>query len=816
MTRQTTPSSLPFRRLRRRLRHRLACGASALLLAALAPQAANAASLDIPAQPLADALMAFGRQADVQILFSQDMVRGLRAPRLNGEMSVREGLAALLAGSGLTFDMDGGSIVLTRPGGAGDGDGDGDGAVVLDPVRVAGSGGETATGPVHGYVARRSATATKTDTPLIEVPQSISVITPEQLEHRNVHEESEAFLYSAGVFSQAFGGKVSPYNNFYYIRGFPTSFGGNTVDGLSNAVNYSYEPYAFERIEVLRGPASVLYGQSDPGGLVNRVSKRPTAEPVREAEIEVGTYDWKQASVDLGGAANEDGTILVRLTALGRDAHMPVDFAHGQDVEDDRLFVAPAVTFNFTPDTTLTLLGSRLETQAHSVMAFIRQGYEVSDIRIDQDRGTFFDYEDTSLGYVFDHRFANGLAIGQTLKTKRMDYGYVSLAQANVIDAPLPGGRIVPRSAFGFDERREDVLVDTRATKTFSFGGMEHTVLAGFDYQWLQDRYSFLWGPAPSLDLRAPDYDQPFAAPAPYMTVNAESHNKGLYLQEQAKIADRWVITLGLRHDWAETTSEDLLAGGTLTEKNDATTGRAGLTYLFDNGVAPYVSYAESFLPTSGSTAGGAAFEPTEGRQIEAGVKYQPATFPATFTAAVYQLTKQNVTTPDPLVPGASVQTGEIRSRGLELEATAEWTPGLKTQAAYTFTDAEITRSNNGNEGDTPQRAPRHMASLWVDYALPAAVADGLSVGGGVRYVGRSYAWDATLALPQRYENDAYTLADMALRYDLGAASPTLEGATAALNIGNLFGTDYQTCYTRWDCQAGTPRTAVASLTYRW
>ena len=202
--------------------------------------------------------------------------------------------------------------------------------------------------------------------------------------------------------------------------------------------------------------------------------------------------------------------------------------------------------------------------------------------------------------------------------------------------------------------------------------------------------------------------------------------------------------------------------------------------------------------------------------QYEAGIKYQPPGFAGNFTAAVFNLTKQNVTSADPENIGFGVQTGEIRSRGVELEATAELTERLKLQAAYTYTNAEITKSNDGNEGDTPSLTPKHMASLWMDYELPAAIADGVSIGGGIRYVGSSFAWESTADLPDRETNASYTLFDAAIRYDLGKVNPRFEGARVALNLANIFDKEYQVCYSRFDCQPGVPRTVIGSLSYRW
>lgn len=790
------------------LRWRAVIVGTAGFLLATAPAVVQAAALDIPAQPLADALVMLGRQAGLQILFDSGQVQGVRSPAVRGDLEVERALDTLLAGTGIVYQISGNSVVLSRPSAA-------SGATVLPPVQVAGYA-ERATGPVQGYVAQQTATGTKTDTPLIEVPQSISVVTPEQIRDRNAQTESEALLYTVGVFAQPFGTTLNQANNFYRIRGFATSSGGSYVDSLVSPVNYRYEPYGYERIEVLRGPTSVLFGQADPGGLINRVSKRPTAENIREVELQYGTDNWKQLSFDVGGAVDAEGKVLFRLVGVGRDADAGVDWAYGQDLRNDRQYIAPAVTVNITPDTSLTLLASRLKETADQIVPYTAPGYVVTNIRLDQEPGTYNKYEDYSFGYAFQHAFSDSLQFQQNLRMSYMDYDYVTLGQTNSVNSAPTAGRYIERYGFGFKERREDFTVDSRLQKKLTWGITEHTILVGFDYQRLEDKFSFSYGDAPPLDLLAIDYNQTIPTPDAFMTNRSTSYNKGVYLQDQVKIDGRWVLTLGVRKDWSTTKTEDLLYGGSQTATDDDVSYRAGLTYLFDNGLAPYVSYTESFLPTGGTDASGGAFKPTTGQQYEVGVKYQPTGFRGLFTAALFDLTKQNVTTTDPDNVGFSVQTGEVRSRGLELEATAELAKGLKLQAAYTFVDAEVTKSNSGNEGDEPAQTPRHLASMWLDYALPTAVLQGVSVGGGVRHVSSTFAWDATTASPERMKNDAYTLFDAAIRYDLGKIDSRFEGARLALNVSNLFDKEYQVCYSRFDCQPGVSRTVIGSVAYRW
>ena len=770
-------------------------------------------------QPLAGALAAVGRQANARILFSPDLVQGRQTRGISGEMSLEAALTRLLDGTGLVFTIDGDTVTLARPGDMAAG-----GALVLEPLSITAQQLEDIHGRVEGFVATRAGSGTKTSTPLVEVPQSISVITRDQLDARNVQQDSEALLYTPGVFAQPFGGDFNQFNPFYRIRGFPTSFGGSYVDDLVSPVNYRDEPYGVERYEVLRGPTSMLYGQSDPGGLINRTSRRPPSEPWHEIEVQYGNYDRKQLAFDLGGPVEvSGGDVLYRLTFLGRNADDAVDYDHGQSIPDNRLFVAPAATVKVTEDTTLTLLGSALVDDIGQPSVYVTPGYRTTRTRLDQPGADDFDYDQQYAGYQLEHDFDETLSFRQKFRYMHMDYDYTSLAQLDISAEPVDG--LVDRYAYGFDEERNDFLLDNNLVKTLEAGPVDHTVLAGADYQHLRDRVRFLSGfDVPALDLNDPDYNHIDPSLTIDQNVKYETTNFGLYLQDQMTLWDQVVLALGGRYDWSSSEADGFDYGGDVDtdSSDDAFTYRAGLSYLTGYGLVPYVSYAESLLPTAGSNSlTGEDFQPTRGHQYEAGIKYQPPGFQALFTAAVYELTKQDIVTISELAPGVFIerQTGEVRSRGIELEAVADLTDALKLHAAYTYTNAEITQSGTGNQGDTPALSPKYMASLWLDYEFQDGPLAGLSLGGGVRYVGSTYAWerDATFGdLSNPLRNDDYTLFDAAVRYDLGRVAPSLAGALVAVNASNVLDDGYQVCYSRFDCQPGVPMTVIGSLRYRW
>ncbi|HMR33384.1 MAG TPA: TonB-dependent siderophore receptor [Geminicoccaceae bacterium] len=756
----------------------------------------------------------------MRVVFNRELVRGERSEGLRGEFGLEEALARLFRGTGITYSVEGDVVTLERAATMAAGE-----AATLPPLEITAPRLEDIHGRVDGFVATRNGTGSKTSTPLIEVPQSISVVTRDQLDARNVQDDSEALLYTPGVFAQPFGGDFNQFNPFYRIRGFPTSFGGSYVDDLVSPVNYRDEPYGVERYEVLRGPTSMLYGQSDPGGLINRIGRRPPGEAQHEVELQYGNYDRKQLAFDLGGPVEaSEGALLYRLTFLGRNADDAVDYDEGPSIPDNRLFVAPAVTWNIRDDTTLTLLTSALFDDIGQPSVYVTPDYRTTRTRLDQPGADDFDYDQQYAGYQLEHYFDDTLSFRQKFRFMHMDYDYLSLAQLDITAEPVDG--LVDRYAYGFDEERNDFLVDNNLVKQLTTGPVDHTVLVGADFQHLRDRVRFLSGfeGIPPLNLLDPDYSHISPSTTVDQNTKYETTNFGVYLQDQMRIWDKVVLTLGGRFDWSDSQAEGFDYSGAVDSdsSDDALTYRAGLTYLAGHGIAPYVSYAESFLPTAGTNSlTGESFDPTRGHQYEAGVKYQPPGFKGFFTVAAYELTKQDVVTISQAAPGVFVesQTGEIRSRGIELEGTAHITDALKIHAAYTYTNAEVTQSGTGNQGDTPALSPKHMASLWLDYTFLDGPLAGLGLGGGVRYVGSTYAWerDATIGdLSNPLRNDDYTLFDAAVRYDLGQIDRTLAGTMVAVNASNVLDDDYQVCYSRFDCQPGVPMTVIGSLRYRW
>ncbi|MFS8037022.1 TonB-dependent siderophore receptor [Xanthobacter sp. AM11] len=676
--------------------------------------------------------------------------------------------------------------------------------VALDTVTVETQAtAQTPTGPVEGYVAQRTITGSKTDTPVIEVPQSVSVVTRDQMDDRAVQNVGQALDYSVGVLGQPYG--TDPRFDSPILRGFSAA-NSQYLNGLKlmrDAGSIAIEPYGLERIDVLLGPASVLYGQGNPGGLIDMISKRPTFTTFGEVQGQIASFDRFVGAFDVGGLLGTD--VAYRLTGLARDAGTQTDF-----VDDNRLFIAPALTWKPTDATSLTLLGNVQYDEAGIPVGLPAQ-YTVGPFQNLLSPDFFLgdpDYNASSrtlasIGYEFQHTFNDTWQVRQNARYLTLNWDYRSLYYS-YLSSPTVAARGTSQNV----EDQNTVTVDTQVQGDFMTGPLTHKLLIGLDYRRYHQNNTTAFGTAPSLDLTTPVYNQPVTGSPWYMSlVEGTVNQTGLYAQDQVRYG-QWLLTAGLRQDWASTDSTtDTNYGDSAQDQDDsALTGRIGLTYLFDNGVAPYVSYSTSFEPVIGNAPaalGGQPFQPSTGEQYEVGVKYQPVGWNGFFTAALYDITQSNVLSTQ-LINGVSYQTqiGEVSVRGLELSGTMSLAEGLKLIANYTYMNAEITQGEYA--GNRPANVPENMANLWLDYTFRNGPWAGFGLGGGVRYVGARYALDNNAIFL-----DANTLFDAAVHYEKGAFK-------AQINVNNIANETYVASCGYFGCFYGDGRTVTAQITYRW
>jgi iron complex outermembrane recepter protein len=781
-----------------------------------APAAEQGAQMrfSIPAGPLDQALTGFAAASGIQLLYDSGLTHGRRSPGVSGALPPREALRRLLAGSGLEGQFTSPQAVMLRP--APQQGSAADGSLVLPEVNVTAGLQQRSWQPVRGYVADVAATATKTDTPILETPQSISVVTRDQMDDQQVQNVGQALRYTAGLEGEYLGAYGS--NDEAYSRGFAMDYYLDGMRVLHNAgpgAGTQIESFNLERIEVLRGPSSVLYGAGSPAGIINLVSRRPSDQAGGEVRLQAGSYDRLLGGFTSTGPLNEDKTLLYRMTGVGWQGGTQVDGSRQQ-----RLSISPALTWRPDDRTSWTIIGQYAYDPEGGLYSYIPASGTIlpnpnGTLDLRRNYGDQNNYNNTRRQYgitsLFEHQFNDTWTVRQNFRyyhTRSVLDGYYPQFFADN-----------QRDLLGVYTRRgmeyDGYTADTHAQARFRTGPVNHTVVGGFDYQgasgentWYFDRtlYScdvFTYNPCPPTG--GPRYGNPVLR-------NTQSMNRyGLYLQDQIAWGG-WRLLLGGRQDWADSTTRNLLNNTTTKMDDSAFTGRVGLLYAFDFGLSPYVSYAESFNPQSGTDAGGNPFKPTTGRQYELGVKYQPPGWNMLLTAAVYDLRQQNVLTPDPNNTLFSVQTGEIRSRGVDLEAKASLNRNINLLASYTYLDNTVTRANDGTQGKHPVLFSAHRASAWLDYGFLEGPAEGLRLGAGMRYLGPSWGDTAnTLRVPSA------TLFDARISYDLGALGPSLQGLTAVVNATNLADKQYiRGCYTEGQCFVGLGRTIIGTLSYRW
>ena len=680
---------------------------------------------------------------------------------------------------------------------------------------------ESAWGPAATIAAKHTATATKTDTPIEKTPQSISVVTREEMDLKQPGTVKDALSYTPGVFATR--GSSTTFD-VVSIRGFTTSTTVNTnqyLDGMKlqgdNYSEASIDPYFLERVELLRGPVSVLYGKSHPGGVVSMVTKRPTTEPLKEVQFKMGTHNLWQTGFDFSDAIDDNGEFSYRLTGLGRSQN-----AQQENIKSTRYAVAPA--FSWRPDdkTDFTLLSNFQSDpdagyygwlpREGTVVPYYDAAGKAHKLPTDFNEGekdNRLSRRQQLIGYSFAHGFDDTFTVRQNLRYTRVHTLYTS-TYGNGYQAPAQINRAFVRS----DEDLNSFTVDTQLQSDFATGAVDHTLLTGVDYLRMRNDIDADYGTANPISMTNPQYGNANVnINFPYAVINRQEQT-GLYVQDQAEW-NKWILTLGGRYDFAKT-STFTRSSSSLAEINDEQfTWRGGLNYVFDNGIAPYISYSESFEPISGSTLGGKPFDPSRGKQYEAGVKYVPKDLPVTVTAAVYQLTKDKNLTADPANTAFSVQGGEIRSRGFELEAKAAATQNIDITASYSFTDAEYTHDTL-YEGKRPAEIPRNMASLWADYTFHETALSGLTLGAGARYVGNTSSfYGSGPKTNQTFNVASYTVADAMVKYDLARFG--LPGSSIGVNVNNLFDREYvSSCYRDHACYWGAERQIVGTATFRF
>lgn len=776
---------------------------------------AHAEAYQLPAGPLAPTLNQIASQAGVTLSIDPALTEGKRSAPVSGDYEAIDALNQALRGTGLQLQGRGGAYSLAPAAEA---------AMALPDVTVTASeqAAERALGPTRGYLANRTATGTKTDTPLLETPRSISVATRAQMQDRKVQNLDDAVRYMPGVIASSYGSdsradwmKIRGFEPIQMLDGLPLPKGSYTMAKL--------ETWNLERVAVLRGPASSVYGQTPPGGLVDAVSRRPQAESSHEVQVQIGNYQHKQISFDSTGKIDDDGRFLYRFSGVGRDSGTTVEH-----IDDQRFNLAPSLTWNIADETRLTLLGQFNRDDTGGTSQFLPlQGTKLDTPagKVDYNKNLgdpdweFYDKTFYALGYAFEHRLDDIWQFRQNLRYSKLELDNQIITAGGWSGAVSDDGS-VSRGANVYDENISHFAVDNNFQADFSTGALDHTLLLGLDYLRVNTDYRWLYGSAPSSNIITPIYGRDFSGVTygALQDYNQKRRNTGLYLQDQIAL-DAWRLTLGGRWDRLETDSVFHNASDAKDSRRDSQfSGNAALSYVFDSGFTPYLSYAESFQAEAGGS-GGEAFKPSTGKQYELGVKYQPPGSDLLLTAAVYDLKRQNIVTTN--VAGATEPVSEVQVRGLELEATGNVTENLSLTASYTYTNSKMTEVGDPRDKNRAlPLIPEHQASVWADYDWHQGALAGFGVGFGARFVGSTdniavgsmgFVRDASDG-----HSSAYTVYDAVVRYDLGQLDSSLRGASVSLNASNLFDKEYLATCDGFYCYAGDPRRVTASLDYKW
>lgn len=654
--------------------------------------------------------------------------------------------------------------------------------------------------------------ATKIATPDIETPQSVSIIAREQFEEQGAISVRQAVSYTPGVYSNQIGAS----NRFDYIvlRGFSDGSLDNVyLDGLkmmgdtNSHSSLVVDPWFLENIEVVRGPASVLYGRSSPGGIVALTSRKPSFDPGGEIKLFAGNNNQRGAAFDVTGALDDNDRVAARLSGMTRYADSQFD-----TLKEQRYAIMPSLTWRITDQTRLDLMAylhRDPEGGSHSGLPYEgtvvpHYGKKIANTFFEgEDDYDKYDRRENMVGYNFEHMFDNGWSVRQKLR-----YLHTKVELNQVYAAGWLNESELNRGYSGSDEKMNAITLDNQLDGSVDTWAVNHRLLLGIDYQDRSNNTTGYYGAFPAIDAFNPVY----GAKPDYITMYSREKHKlrqtGYYLQDQMSW-ERWRFTLGGRYDQVSVSNIDKLnQTRSDLDKNNFST-RAALLYLFDNGFAPYISYSTAFTPTSFADENGNVLDPMKGKQWEAGLKYEPEGMNSQFSASVFRINQTNIATKEePTDPYRSI--GEIESKGVELEAISQLTDSFRLQAAYTYTDIRYKKSSPEEQGKRAVYAPRNQASAWLSYDVKSGPLDGLTLGSGVRYVnGITSDRLNTHTLP------SYTLVDMAIGYDLSKVG--IKGLSAQLNVNNLTDKSYiAACNSLSYCYFGAERSIVGSVSWKF
>ncbi|MEM7062481.1 MAG: TonB-dependent siderophore receptor [Cyanobacteria bacterium P01_B01_bin.77] len=658
------------------------------------------------------------------------------------------------------------------------------------------------------YFLPNASTATRTDTPLRDIPQSIQVIPRQVIEDQQATSIEEVLDNAASV---TFLGDLDSQGLNFAVRGFddaPLLRDGFRLLGFAGSGGATTPEVAnLEQVEVLKGPASVLYGQAEPGGLINLVSKQPLSEPYYNIQLQGGNREISP-SVDLSGPLTEDGRVLYRLNALYRYEDGFRDF----DTSFDRFFIAPTVSWAISDRTDLTFNLEYIDDNDPVDFGTVLVGdgdTVIPNDRVINNPDDTIEKEYLNLGYTFEHRFSDNWQLRNRFSFISDEFDY------SVVALPFLFDEATGTATRGFTDRDSDddyLSLYTNLQGMFNTGSIEHTLLFGVDVSRSEGSSVTRFSPMPEFltffDIFNPDYSTPAPASEDIAIAfgsDITTDRLGIYVQDQIDLLDNLILAAGLRYDTVEQEITNILTDVETDQSDDAITPRIGIVYQPIEPISLYANYARSFNPNGGTDAQGQAFEPQEGEGFEVGVRAELLENRLAATLAYFNITKSNVLAADPDVPFASIATGEQRSQGIDLDIIGEILPGWNIVASYAYIDAEITEDTTDIVGNHLIGIPEHSASLWTTYQIQSGDLEGLGFGLGFNFVDERQG-----DLANNFAADSYFTTNAAVFY-------RRDNWRLGLNIDNLFDVDYIESVNGFSfrqVQPGDPLTVRASVAY--
>jgi iron complex outermembrane receptor protein len=665
---------------------------------------------------------------------------------------------------------------------------------------------------------------TKSNTPLIETPQSISVIDGSEIAELGLQNLNQALRFVAGVTPETRGASAEVYDQFK-LRGFDAPVYLDGLKQFSSASGYAapqVDVSRLERIEIVKGPASALYGASSPGGFVAEESKLPLARDFYgAASATYGNDDLYRFDADVGGRAGEK--VLWRLYGSANGAHDQQTYGKRR-----RQTVSGAATVGDGTPTSLTVLATYSHDPSNGDYGVFpalgtlihNPAGRISTHFYGGEPGDFFSRKQAGITYILRHDFGGGWTFRSSGRYQyvKTDLGIVYTG-GSPVDATDPAPTLFSRSSYATREQLNNWTYDNQLSGHFDTGPLHHSLLIGVDRQVSHSAELSAFGSATPIDVFNPVYGTmptprtPAEVPQPFGgDTDTHQRQQGVYAQDQIAVGDLRVTVSG-RQDWTRQTS------GAQSQHDNKFTWRAAALYKTPWGVAPYVSYSTSFEPQTSVLSDGSLPKPSLGKQVEVGAKYQVPGTDILFTGAWFDIHQTNVAVPDNNF--SYHQAGRVRSRGVEVEASGSLPYGFNAKVAFSRQSVKVlddaVPAHVGLPLDSTGRGGISANLEWAPKTGPAA---GFAVGGAVRHVDSVYADFYTFSdgTSRPLRSPAYTVFDALMRYDLSKVSPRLAGLTLGLNANNIFDKKYLTsCFAQYGwCWYGQRRTVQGTIGFRW